>query len=152
MAAYAALSNSYLSRHHALGRIIGKAVAQGNLGNALEFCFTDLGSHNHWEEADMPELHRTITDVSPDLIDSSSFKQCGSRPDLILWRKPTDTPYGSDGGRIYLVEFKVCTDSDPEQAYHKALHQHAKLKATLKRTHPHAIVDTVVILTVMSCC
>ena len=46
MSACPAISTSYLSRHHALGRIIGKSVSQGNLGNSLEFCFTDLGSQD----------------------------------------------------------------------------------------------------------
>ena len=34
MSACPAISTSYLSRHHALGRIIGKSVSQGNLGNS----------------------------------------------------------------------------------------------------------------------
>jgi hypothetical protein len=87
MSACPAISTSYLSRHHALGRIIGKAVSHGNLGNSLEFCFTDIGSQDKWAAEDLLDKHHTLSEVPADLLDKKTLVECGSRPDMLLHGK-----------------------------------------------------------------
>ena len=83
----AIISTSYLSRHHALGRIIGKSVSHGNLGNSLEFCFADLGSQDKWAAEDLLQRHHTLSEVPADLIHKKTVTECGSRPDMLLWKR-----------------------------------------------------------------
>jgi hypothetical protein len=142
------MSTSYLSRHHALGRILGKAVSHGNLGNNLEFCFTDLGSQDKWAAEDIIDKHHTLSEVPADLLDKETLVECGSRPDMLLWQrkqKPLKQEFG-DPDIIYIVELKVCCDSSPEQTYQRALNQHDNLQRAICRKHPDAIVYIVVIL------
>ena len=71
----------------ALGRIIGKSVSHGNLGNSLEFCFTDLGSQDTWAAENLLERHHTLSEVPADLIHKKMVTECGSRPDMLLWKR-----------------------------------------------------------------
>jgi ribonuclease HI len=133
MLACSALSTSHTARHHALARVIGKATATGNQGNNLEVCFTDIGSLERWEQEGMPEMHRPVTDIPSDLIDRETFEACHSRPDIIIWKR---THQPTEPNEIWLVEFKCCSDSDPEHAAAVAQEQHKQLQLALQQKHP----------------
>ena len=48
---------------------------------------------------------------------------------------------------IYVVEFKVCCDSSPEQTYQRAFDQHDNLRSAISlQAAPDAVVHTLVIL------
>lgn len=147
MLACPALSTSHTARHHALARVVGKATATGNQGNVLEVCFTDIGSKAAWEQEGTPEMHRPLTDIPPDLIDREVFAACHSRPDMILWKKvqqPEAANTNTEGNEIWLVEFKCCTDNNPEQAAAAAQEQHQQLKVALQAQHPNTRVKIMV--------
>jgi hypothetical protein len=97
------------------------------------------------------ELHRTIQDIPKDLISKEEFKQCSSRPVIILFRrkqvKRTETGYrATRPAEITVIEVKYVRDTDLATNARDPHTQHKTLYDTLRKKHPKADIRKSIIL------
>jgi hypothetical protein len=136
-------------KHNAAVRIITKAIAQGDVG-AHQIVYNDGGNAQKWANMGVQELHRKVSDIPNELISKEDFQACGSRPDIILFRRKQ---VQRDGGHnttspaeITLVEIKYVRDTDPARTARSPHEQHKKLYEQLRGRHPNATINRRIIL------
>ena len=132
------LNKMYTARHHAAGRIILKAILQGE--RAAEVAYADVGDKEHLKHQGIPVI---------DKRHKLKLPKKSTRPDIILTsRTRTTQPSGPPTNKIThitLVEIKYSRDSDPQPQLQRAHSQHTKLQARLSKKHK-CQVDTLPIL------
>ena len=107
--------------HNSTGRILLRAISKGDMGPDL--VMADLGSAERCEQDGTPTLPRFPEGLKAFLLKPGTHN---SRPDVIISR--TD----ADGKRIiYLIEFKYCKDTKPEDQLEACKSQHAMLMSDL---------------------
>ena len=126
-----AIQGMVREKHNEAVRIITKAIAEGDKG-ASEIVYNDGGAPQKWSKNGTGQLHRSAKDIPAELLTPEEFKNCGSRPDIILYRKK-QLKKSKDGYRtsrpaeITLVEIKFVRDTDLANNARDPHAQHRKL-------------------------
>jgi ribonuclease HI len=131
-------------RHNAAVRIITKAIAHGDMG-ADSIAYNDGGNATKWQKSGAAHLHRTAADIPRDLLPQEVFAACGSRPDIILYRrrtlsKNTEGQWERAPAEITLIEVKYTRDTDPKRTFRDPYSQHSSLYKEIEARHPSAKV------------
>jgi hypothetical protein len=141
-----ALTRLYMSRHHAAGRIIVKAVGKGAMG-ASSFRMLDIGSREKLAEAGITlDADTTLGSLPPTLITPAETQahltewrgpqgetRRLSRPDAIMVTEGGSTSSPTQRSRltIQLLEIKYGRDTGPAPQEANAVSQHTDLQAAL---------------------
>lgn len=137
-------------RHHAVGRVMAKAIANGRKGGLL--VMADVGStdshagNRPYDSSLPPWLVKDLEDQHPGIQAARKY-----RPDILLIERPSGPgTIWEPGMEVFIGELKVCQDTRPEDAWHRAQEQHkefaAALQAVCKRHHYHLTVTIVPVL------
>jgi hypothetical protein len=131
-------------KHNAAVRIVTKAIAHGEMG-ADSIAYNDGGSATKWQRAGAAHLHRTAADIPRDLLPQEVFAACGSRPDIILYRRRTlsknaEGQWERAPAEITLIEVKYTRDTDPTRTFRDPYSQHSSLYEEIEARHPSAKV------------
>jgi ribonuclease HI len=121
------LMGLYTNRHHALGRIVAKAVSKAS--RAADMCQADVGNTELMASAGICNTgHNIPRSLLPDalLAAHNTARNSLSRPDITL----------ASHDSITLVELKVCNDTDRSTQLQKAQTQHDTLVKLLKAANP----------------
>jgi hypothetical protein len=108
------MERMYTARHNSTGRLLLRAIAKGDLGTDL--VMADLGSAEKCDMDGAPVLPRCPKELEPFLRKTDGFS--GSRPDAIILHKSED----GNNNTIYIIEFKYCKDTKPEDQLEKCKH------------------------------
>jgi ribonuclease HI len=134
-----ALKPQYISRHNKIGRLIMTRVLRGRKGAFV--IQMDLGSAEKCE-GDGISTHQSRTipwEALPPGLKEAVQRAEGTtskRPDGLLY-KPRQ---GTNPAEYWIVEVKICRDSDPEGQQSKADSQHQVLMDKIKEHDPSAKV------------
>ena len=134
-----ALKRLYINRHNKVGRLIVTRVLRGRKGAfAIQM---DLGSAERCAEDGISNHHsRTIPwEILPVGLKEAVQQAEGTtskRPDGLLY-KPK---HGNDPAEYWILEVKICRDSDPQGQQNRADYQHQVLIDKIKELDPNAKV------------
>lgn len=134
-----ALKNMYINRHNKIGRLIMTRVLRGRKGAFV--IQMDLGSAEKCAE-DGITTHQSRTIPWESLPHGlKEAVQCAAgttseRPDGLLY-KPRQ---GTKPAEYWIIEVKICKDSDPQGQQSKADYQHQILIEKIKELEPNAKV------------
>ena len=120
------MERMYTARHNSTGRLLLRAISKGDLGTDL--VMADLGSADKCDTDGAPVLPRCPKELEPFLRKSDGSN--GSRPDAIILHKSEDGIKDT----IYIIEFKYCKDTKPEDQLEKCKTQHSTLIDDLKKS------------------
>lgn len=112
------MERMYTSRHNSTGRLLLRAISKGDMGSDL--VMADLGSAEKCQKAGAPPLPRCPEELKAFLLKPHAHN---SRPDAIIMH--------TDKRSIYLIEFKYCKDTQPEDQLEACKLQHATLISDL---------------------
>jgi hypothetical protein len=146
MMACPGLETVHTARHHAVGRVLSKAVADGRKGGYL--VMADVG-----RKETLPPGLKDVTANIPEWMfgkqkDTYSQLQRRYRPDILLVENVTGATTWVPGIEVYIVEFKVCQDTNPTPQWQRAMTQHAELCTMLQEAstcHPTVHIVPVLI-------
>jgi len=129
-------------KHNEAVRIITQAIAEGDKG-AHQIAYNDGGAPHKWIHSVAGDLYRSIRDIPDELISQEELRQCGSRPDIILYRKQQAKRRGSRystarPAEITVIEIKYVRDTDPTTNAKDPHAQHITLYNALREKHPTA--------------
>jgi ribonuclease HI len=137
---HASMERMYTARHHHTGRILLKAISKGSMGAGL--VMADLGSAENCEKDGAPvllyrqvpgELLPTPRDVDETQDTAAAMgpkRKKKLQPDALIVQYP-ETGTGEQHPHIYIVEFKYCRDTMPENQLRACHTQHEDLIALL---------------------
>ena len=120
------MERMYTARHNSTGRLLMRAISKGDLGT--DMVMADLGSAEKCDMDGAPVLPRCPKELEPFLRKTDGSK--GSRPDAIILHKSEDGIKDT----IYIIEFKYCKDTKPEDQLEKCKTQHSTLIDDLKKS------------------
>lgn len=132
------LKQQYINRHNKIGRIMMTRILRGRRGAFV--IQMDLGSKQRCEE-DGTEYHprclpwQKLPTGLKEALEASQGSS-NKRPDGLLY-KPAR---GDRPAEFWIVEIKICRDSDPDPTYDRAMSQHKELIDSIKSTLPSAKV------------
>jgi hypothetical protein len=131
------LKRMYIDRHNKIGRAIMKRVMRGRLGaHVLQM---DLGAAEHCAAEGLRHQPRHLPwDVLPPGL-RQAVQRTGSsnaRPDGFLYKPPTD----GKPAEYWILEVKICRDSDPDSQLTKAASQHSHLIQAIEEVDPTALI------------
>jgi hypothetical protein len=136
-------------KHNAAVRIITKAIAQGDIG-AHQVVYNDGGNATKWANIGAADLHRSVRDIPSDLLTQEEFQACGSRPDILLFRRAQVTRTAghrtTKAAEITLIEVKYVRDTDSATTARNPHAQHHQLYEALREKHPQATINRRIIL------
>jgi len=131
------LTEMYTSRHNKIGRQIMTRILRGRKGGYLTQM--DLGAHERCLEDDISQnVPRNIpwTMLPPAVQDAYAKTPTlkNLRPDGILYKPATATK----PAKYWIIEVKVCRDTEPQDKLDQAQSQHKTLLETLQAADPRA--------------
>ena len=137
-------------KHNEAVRIITQAIAEGDKG-AHQIAYNDGGAPHKWIHSGAGDLYRSIRDIPDELISQEELRQCGSRPDIILYRKQQTKRRGSRystarPAEITVIEIKYVRDTDPTTNAKDPHAQHRTLYNALREKHPTAELRKIILL------
>ena len=130
------LKRMYIDHHNKVGRAIMTRVMQGRLGAYV--LQMDLGSREHCAAEGLTHQPRHLPwDVLPNGL-KEAVQQTGStthaRPDGFLYKPAVE----DNPAEYWIVEVKICRDSDPDSQLTKAQTQHRHLIQAIQEVEPTA--------------
>lgn len=133
-----ALERQYTERHNKIGRIIMRQVLRGRYGTwAVQL---DLGSSQKCDEDGLPHLPRTIPwSTLPNEVAQQVQAAVGTlkqRPDGLIYKPKQD----KEPAEYWIIEVKICRDSDDTSQRNNASQQHEALQRAIKEADPEAKV------------
>jgi hypothetical protein len=138
------LKEQYIKRHNKIGRVMMTRILRGRRGAFV--IQMDLGSEQRCAEDGIAYHPRCLPwqKLPRGLKELLEARQgsCNKRPDGLLY-KPAR---GDRPAEFWIVEIKICKDTDPDPAYDRALSQHQELIESIKITLPNARVNYVPLL------
>ena len=139
-----ALKKQYINRHNKIGRIIMTRVLRGRRGAFV--VQMDLGSQQRCEEDGLEYRPRCLPwrKLPAGLKDAIEASQgnVNKRPDGLLY-KPAR---GELPAEFWIVEVKICRDTEPDATQNRAEAQHQQLIDSIKIVIPNAKIHYMPIL------
>jgi len=124
------LETVHTARHHAVGRVLAKAVADGRKGGYM--VMADVGRKDTLPTGMEQTANNIPTWMFGKQASNSQQLQRRYRPDILLVENLTHASTWVPGIEVYIVEFKVCQDTNPVPQWERALAQHAELSTLLQ--------------------